>query len=328
MTCRICRSTHAEQIGEVEYYSGFAWPIYDCAICGCRFTRHDNSIYEWLHRQPGSSYALYRELLEKCKRFFDAGDIDGLRTELCASSKYKWIIEAIKQRGKPDPILEVGCSRGYLTSYFILAGYNILGADLSAEAVNDARSAFGNFFETSNSTLIQQRAPYDAIYHVGTIGCVADPVAMTDRLFDLLKPGGQLLFNAPNVEACSLKAQLWIDASPPPDVVTLFRPGFWSKQFSSLAKVVEDTEMSSPERSFVIGLRRLARRDWHKPTPIPLEQSAKDFKMSRVRNHHVSNYMWNIFERGMLGIARRARAVKFVPPQPNPFGLFVTMTKK
>jgi SAM-dependent methyltransferase len=290
-------------------------------------TRHDNSIYEWLHRQAGSSYALYRELLAECKQRFDVGDIEGLRNELCANSRYRWIIESIEQRGKSDRILEVGCSRGYLTSYFILAGYKVLGADVSAEAVNAASAAFGNFFETSNAALIQQRAPYDAIYHAGMIGCVADPVGMTNGLFDLLKAGGQLLFNAPNVEACQLKAQLWIDASPPPDVVTLFRPGFWSDRFSDRAKVIEEIEMSNPEHSFVIGLRKLAGRRWHKPTPIPLEQSANDFKTSRVRNGTFSDRTWNTFERGMAGIARRIAAVKLVCPQPTPFGLFVTMTK-
>jgi SAM-dependent methyltransferase len=328
MTCRICGSGSAEEIGEVEYYFGFAWPIYGCARCGCRFTRHDNSIHEWLHRQTGSSYVLYRELLEGCKRFFDVGDIDGLRNRLCANSKYRWIIEAIEQRGKSNRILEVGCSRGYLTSYFILAGYEVLGADVSAEAVNAARAAFGNFFESSNSASISQRGPYDVIYHAGMIGCVADPVGMTNKLFDLLKPGGQLLFNAPNVEACALKAQLWIDASPPPDVVTLFRPGFWSDRFSGRAKVLEEIEMSSSERSFVIGLRKLAGRRWHKPTPIPLEQSVNDFKKSRVRNGHFSDRAWNTFERGMVRIARRAGALKLIPPQPTPFGLFVRMTKQ
>ena len=328
MTCRICGSGNAEEIGEVEYYLGFAWPIYDCARCGCRFTRHDNSIHEWLHRQTGSSYVLYRELLEECKRLFDVGDIDGLRDRLCANSKYRWIIEAIEQRGKSNRILEVGCSRGYLTSYFILAGYEVLGTDVSAEAVNAARAAFGNFFETSNSASISQRGPYDVIYHAGMIGCVADPVGMTNRLFDLLKPGGQLLFNAPNVEACALNAQLWIDASPPPDVVTLFRPGFWSDRFSGRAKVLEEIEMSSPEHSFVIGLRKLAGRRWHKPTPIPLEQSANDFKTTRVENSNLMDRAWNTFERGMARIARRAGALKLVPPQPTPFGLFVRMTKQ
>jgi len=143
MTCRICGLDSAKEIGEVEYYLGFASSIYDCARCGCRFTRHDNSIHEWLHREANSSYALYRELLEECKRFFDVEDIEGLRSELCANSKYRWIIEAIEQRAKSDRILEIGCSRGYFTSYFILAGYKVLGVDVSAEAVNAARGAFG-----------------------------------------------------------------------------------------------------------------------------------------------------------------------------------------
>jgi SAM-dependent methyltransferase len=328
MMCRICGSGSAEEIGEVEYYLGFAWSIYVCARCGCRFTRHDNSIHEWLHRQAGSSYALYRELSEECKRFFDVGDIEGLRNQLCANSKYRWIIEAIQQRGKSNRILEVGCSRGYLTSYFILAGYKVLGTDVSAEAVNAARAAFGNFFETSDSALIRQRGPYDAIYHVGMIGCVADPVSVTNRLLDMLKPEGHLVFNAPNVQACQLKAQLWIDASPPPDVVTLFRPGFWSDWFSGRAKVLEEIEMSSREHSFVIGLRKLAARRWHKPGPIPLEQSANDFKTARARNGHFSDHTWNTFERGMVRIARRTGALNLVPPKPTPFGLFVTMTKK
>jgi SAM-dependent methyltransferase len=266
--------------------------------------------------------------LEECKRRFDAGDIEGLRDELCANSKYRWIIQAIERHGKSGRILEVGCSRGYLTSYFILAGYKVLGADVSAEAVNAARAAFGSFFETSNSALIQERAPYDVIYHVGTVGCVADPVGITNQLMDMLAPGGRLLFNAPNVQACLSKAQLWIDASPPPDVVTLFGPGFWSDRFSGRARVLEEIEMSSPERSFAVGLRKLLGRRWRKPIPIPLEQSSNDFKTSRVEDGHFSNRAWNTFERGMVGIARRTGAMKLMRPQPAPFGLFVTMTKK
>ncbi len=327
MTCRICGSGNAQEIGEVQYYLGFAWPIYDCARCGCRFTKHDESIYNWLHEQPKSIYALYRKLADTAQHLFEKRNLQGLRNELSQSSKYKFIIESIERSPKSSRLLEVGCSRGQLTSYFILAGYDILGTDVSREAVNAARAAFGNFFETSDSALIRQRGPYDVIYHAGMIGCVADPVGMTNKLMDMLKPGGRLLFNAPNVQACSLKAQLWIDASPPPDVVTLFRPGFWSDRFSSRATVLEEVEMGSPEHAFMIGLRKLAGRRWHKPTPIPLEQSANDYKTSRVRNGHFSDRTWNTFEWGMVGIARRVGAVKLVPREPTPFGLFVTMTK-
>jgi SAM-dependent methyltransferase len=327
MTCRICGSGSAEEIGEVQYYLGFAWPIYDCARCGCRFTKHDESIYDWLHEQSQSIYALYRELADRARQLFEKRNLQGLRNELSQSSKYKFIIESVERSSKSSRLLEIGCSRGQLTSYFILAGYDILGTDVSRDAVNAARAAFGNFFETSDSALIRQHGPYDVIYHAGMIGCVADPVGMTNGLFDLLNPGGQLLFNAPNVEACALKAQLWIDASPPPDVVTLFRPGFWSDRFSGRAKVLEEIEMSSPEHSFVIGLRKLARRCWHKPTPIPLEQSANGYKTARIENGNLMDRTWNTFERGMVRIARRAGALKLVPPQPSPFGLFVRMTK-
>jgi SAM-dependent methyltransferase len=328
MTCRICGSGNAQEIGEVEYYFRFAWPIYDCARCGCRFTKHDESIYDWLHEQPESIYALYRKLADRARQLFEKRNLQGLRNELSQSSKYKFIIESVERSPKSSRLLEIGCSRGQLTSYFILAGYDILGTDVSREAVNAACAAFGNFFETSESTPIRQRGPYDVIYHAGMIGCVADPVGMTNKLMDMLRPGGRLLFNAPNVQACSLNAQLWIDASPPPDVVTLFRPGFWSDRFSDRAKVLEEIEMSSPEHSFVIGLRKLAGRRWHKPTPISLEQSANGYKTARVRSDHFSDRAWNTFERGMVGIARSAGAVKLVPLQPTPFGLFVTMTKK
>ena len=63
MNCRICGSESATA-GQVEYYAGFAWFVYDCATCGCRFTKHDDSIYDWLHEQPQSIYALYREQIE------------------------------------------------------------------------------------------------------------------------------------------------------------------------------------------------------------------------------------------------------------------------
>src|SRR5437660_518436 len=85
-------------------------------------------------------------------------------------------------------------------------------------------------FECDDDRAMDAMAPYDVVYHVGTIGCVADPLGMTKRLLGLLKPGGRLLFNVPNRDGCYLRGQLWIDAAPPPDVVTLFPSGFWRRQ--------------------------------------------------------------------------------------------------
>lgn len=327
MNCHVCGADDIAEAGEVEYYAGYGWKVYDCLACSCRFTGHDDSIYEWLHSQAGSSYGLYRELADKCKRLYDAGDLARLRHELCATTKYRFVIEAIERYPKGARILEVGCSRGYLTSYFILAGYNVTGTDISAEAVAGAKEAFGDFFMTADSPAVADGAPYDVIYHVGTIGCVGDPLSFTRHLLGMLKSGGELIFNAPNANSCWLKEQLWIDAAPPPDLVTLFRPGFWSRQFAGAAAVEEEIEPCSPERSFEIGVSKLFGRKWQRPEPLPLETSLNDFKAARRGDSVVRDKLWRLLERGAIKAGRLTRTLALAPTQPSPFGLLVRMTK-
>jgi len=312
----------------VEYYSGFAWKIFDCLTCGSRFTKHDGSIYDWLHSQPASIYGPYRELADRCKGLFDQGDLSGLKRELCKTAKYKFVIETVEQEPRSGRLLEVGCARGFLTSYFILAGCEIVGADVSPDAIAGARVAYGDHFISADSTAIQDRAPYYAIYDIGTIGCVGDPLSFTSHLLRMLKPGGQLLFNAPNADSCCLRGQLWIDAAPPPDVVTLFRPGFWRKHFSTVADVVEEVEVCPTDRAFGIGLMKLFGRRWKMPTPLALDTSANHYQRGRPDSNGRKHRLWHIFERSSLKIGRMTRLSRLAPSQPSPFGLFVKMAKR
>src|SRR5262249_10339881 len=87
-----------------------------------------------------------REIAQKVRKFFDAKDLNGLRTELSTVSKYKFIIDAIAPYRKDARILEVACSPGCLTSYFILAGRDIIGTDISKPTVDSANADFGNRF--------------------------------------------------------------------------------------------------------------------------------------------------------------------------------------
>src|SRR5262249_34853432 len=147
--------------------------VFDCASCGCRFTKHDNSVYERLHRSGALDYYReYRDLAKQAKHFFNRRDLDGMRRCLSRWSKYRFIIDRLEAEPRDARVLEVGCSRGYLTSYSILAGRNIIGADVSLEAIESARAAFGDRFTNIDSPAVQSGAPYDAIYHVGLIGCV------------------------------------------------------------------------------------------------------------------------------------------------------------
>src|SRR5215467_3611592 len=177
--CRICGSSVLTRCGQVEFYFGYSWPIYDCDDCGCRFTPHDNSTYDLLYSERSSCYSRYRGQAERCKILFDRGDRAGLRAELSQGSKYRFIINELDQDPPAARILEIGSSRGHLTSYFILVGRRITGVDISPKAVAAAAADFGDHFVQAGDPSIDAQAPYDVIFHVGTIGCVADPVGMT-----------------------------------------------------------------------------------------------------------------------------------------------------
>jgi len=325
MICRVCGSANITKLGKVEYYREISHEIYDCHDCGSRFTQHFD-IAESLHANPNSGYGVYREIAQKIRKFFDAKDLNGLGTELSTLSKYKFIIDAIAPYRKDARILEVACSRGYLTSYFILAGRDIVGTDISKSAVDSANADFGNHFFTSNDPAIVEYAPYDVIYHVGAIGCVGDPVGLTHSLLNMLKPGGKIFFNAPNINGCWLRGQLWIDFAPPPDVVTLYSPGFWTRTFSSEAFVREEVENCPPEESLVIGLRKLMRR-WKPPKPES-KTSLTCYQDTPDQIRTFFERAWRVAERNAVKAAKRIDAISYVPPQPTPYGIYVTLTKK
>ena len=322
LQCRICGSEVIIKRGEVELYCDYALPVYDCDDCGCRFTPHDNSVYELLYSEQSSRYGHYLNYTQSCKTFFDRCDLVGLSHQLSQIPKYRFIIDRTECRAPNARIFELGCSRGFLTSYFILAGSEITGADVSQTAIADARNAFGDHFVMVDDPLIDTQAPYDIIFHVGTIGCVADPIGMTTRLLNLLKPGGRLLFNAPNRDGLTLRDQLWFESGPPPQIVTLFPPGFWQKRFAATALTDETIAYSAPRKNFFILLRSLLGRKWRKPLPVPLERSGRSVtpQKERVLQRKAAE---------VFGSVAAWTGVDYLAPRyPTEYGLYVQMTKK
>jgi SAM-dependent methyltransferase len=322
--CRVCGSKRASEIADVEFFVDYAWPIYDCFACGCRFTFHDNAAYEVLHSERSSCYHRYSLQLDQCKTFFERGDVNGLRAALVESSKYRFIIEKIDEEPVNARLLEIGSARGHVTSYFILTGRRIIGVDISPTSVESAKQAFGDHFCVAGDPMIEAQAPYDIIFHVGTIGCLEDPIGTTRNLLRLLKPGGQLLFNAPNREGLAMRGQLWVEGAPPPDVVTMFPPKFWRQRFADEAEVSETIEIGEPMRNLVIGLSNLAGRKWRQPVAVALS----DGERPAAPPPRWGDWLWRTGERALRKIGPRIGLLRFAPAYPAEFGLFVHMKKR
>jgi len=287
-----------------------------------------------MHSESGSVYNNYRGLLDESTKAFRGRDANALKQVLSRASKYKFIIDQVERRPRNAQLLEIGCSRGYLTSYFILSGYQVKGVDISKSAVESARDAFGDHFVLEGDPSIEGGAPYDVIYHVGTIGCVADPLGLTRRLLRLLRPGGCLLFNSPNLESCWLAGQLWIDASPPPDVVSIFPPGFWRNHFAKEAQVEEQIENCDEDKALAIGLSRLFGRRWKKPVPISLDQSSDRYLTGNVSNRmngqrrRFRDDAGQVFEKSTLKLGQKTGLARLAPARTAEFGIFVKMTRR
>lgn len=241
-------------------YRDYACAVYDCAACGCRFTEHSSDVYERLHGQSASSYARHDALAQQCSALFHAGDAEGLRRLLLPSVTRELVMNALECLEPGARVLEVGCSKGALASYFLALGHDVLGVDVSESAIARARELFGDHFELPGGP--REAGPFDAIYHTGTIGCVADPVGMTRGLLQKLKPGGQLVFNSPNARACRRRGQLWLSSTAPPDLVTLFQPGFWRERFDDLAEAHVEEIRHEPATAWVEEAVRVVGPRW------------------------------------------------------------------
>jgi SAM-dependent methyltransferase len=222
--------------------------------CGGRFVPREESIFEALHANEGSSYAFHQDLADQAKACFNRKDAEGLKSILTRVPKNDYLIRTVGSVPLPAALLEVGCSKGYLTAYFLLRGYKVLGVDIAPTAIATASDAFGPHFILATPENMRSKAPYAAIYHAGTIGCVDDPVAFTKELLDLLAPGGRLVFNAPNAKGCQQRDVPWPDTVPP-DLVTLFTKDFW-KTFEDPGLNVQVTEQTIPLKQHLRDLMR------------------------------------------------------------------------
>lgn len=329
MTCRICGSDNTKIVGKFKPYLDYHYIVHDCRDCGCRFVPHDASIYDKLHRLDSSPYLFHEDRAKLIESSFIKNDIGSIKNFLFKFSKNKFVINAIEKHLGIKKVLELGCSKGYLTAYFILRGFNAYGVDVSRAAIKKATKRFGRHFYIYGDPAIDNNAPYDAIYHVGTIGCVDSPISVTKYLLGLLKPDGILVFNAPNVSACFERGNIWVKGAYPPDLTTLFKSEFWIKQFKDFANISIYEEYDSPLESLLTHIQKLIN------FKNILTSRKELFQNKSNLNEYAYIIFYNKLKRfiketvkcGLMIIAKIAYFLKIIPQYKSEFGMHIIMKK-
>lgn len=317
MKCRICDHPETTLVENVQFYVDFSAPVFDCPSCGSRFAESQPALYETFHANGAHYYATrMRAWTDTAKELFDRKDVEGLRRQVGQFHfAMPYIIDAFEGAAAKD-VLEVGCAWGYNSSYFLLAGYDLLGVDISATAVEQAAKAFGDHFCTIDDPRYGEQKKFDAIFHVGTIGCVDRPIEFTRMLLDKLKPGGVLVFNAPTRRPADQLDAPWIWGACPPDLVTLFSDSFWQQQFGAETEV--RTKILDHDAASSLRIRRDRKRRRQPDRGRLLEP-----KSGKAAASTSALTAWKTHLKTVINVI----AAPFVSPVANAFGVIVFMRK-
>lgn len=99
-------------------------------------------------------------------------------------------------------LLDAGCGPGLVAAAFLKAGCRVVGADLSPEMIERARSRCAFAGESAQFVLgsihdatLEALAPFDGAYSRYVLHHVLDPREFLARQFDLVRPGGVLVLS-------------------------------------------------------------------------------------------------------------------------------------
>ncbi len=183
-SCLVCGTFDVRPFADIDGYN-----IVTCTNCGFRYVSPLPSdevlfnFYNSIHYHSGSRYG--------------------------QQSRYNpWgpRIMLINRYRKGATLLDIGCATGHFIAEAMRCGYDCQGIDLSAEAIEQARSLVG-------VDRVQQKDVFDltsdTIYNVVTIWAliehVKDPAAYFTKINSLLEVDGLLALSTPNCRSLSAR---------------------------------------------------------------------------------------------------------------------------
>lgn len=227
--CLICDNSDTVLIKKQHpgYVEGSFFDIYHCRNCNANFIQTDkidNSIYDVIYSNSKIiGYDRYLEYAKEVKLHSNP-----LKFLAAIEAPYYAVYNHLKS-SKVDNILEIGCGYGYLTYALNKMGFNARGIDLSANAINYAKSNFGDYYFLADFDKFYKshKDNYDLIIATEVIEHLTNPVEFLSKCISLLRPNGKILLTTPNKEFATINS-IWQTELPPVHTVWL---SFRSFQF-------------------------------------------------------------------------------------------------
>lgn len=146
--------------------------------------------------------------------------------------EYRYLPRRSKQFQK---LLDVGCGGGHWLLRAQQAGWNALGADPDPTAAAKGTDLGLTIRQGGAEAWLDEAGTFDVVASNHSLEHVHDPLQMLRNIFELLRPGGQLFVETPNIDSLGhqLHGRHWLGLDPPRHLI-LFNS-------SSLKRALADT---------------------------------------------------------------------------------------
>ncbi len=186
-----------------------------------------------------------------------------LHINTAANRRRAMLIESICQ---PGTILDVGCGSGFFLAHMRSRGWHVRGIDMAEEHVAFARNVLG-LPDVSVDVWPPERGDFrgfDAVSMIHLIEHLTDPMRALAAARDMLRKGGSVLLETPNVDSwpARLFGSRWVTLDAPRHLI-LFNPESLSNCLRRSG--FEDIRMvtySPSTMEWSESLRYMLRRPW------------------------------------------------------------------
>lgn len=180
-----------DPIAHNQKLASFRFPLKQCLNCSFVFT------------SPQFSPQALAKIYTANASYFEHYQDDSTQAAQARRQSFLVEIRRLKQLTSPGSILDLGCSGGFFLKA-LGPSWQRIGVDIDPHAIKFAKKLLGQKARLFNQQFEKINFPknsFDVVILRGTIEHLPNPKTILKRIFPILKPGGLLALNTPNIDS-------------------------------------------------------------------------------------------------------------------------------